>query len=167
MPSDYDYDYSELTAPERRRRMSRTRSAGRVCSVAVKDANTIVSGSMNHTVTWDLSTQKEIHVLKDHTGEVMSVAVQGEMIVSGGGKTVRVCYSTTGKELYVLLGQARSSRASEILQGRRDHPDHLLRSLGPRLGVLHGLLERPRPDRRELGYRHYRHLLGERPELHP
>jgi len=117
MPSDYDYDYSELTAPERRRRMSRTRSAGRVCSVAVKDANTIVSGSMNH-VTWNLSTQKEIHVLKGHTGEVMSVAVQGEMIVSGGDKTVRVCNSTTGKELYVLLGQARSSRASEMLQGK-------------------------------------------------
>jgi WD40 repeat protein len=79
------------------------------------DGNRVAAGSDDHTVrVWDLRTNREEHVLRDHTAEVWAVAFSrdGKRLASASlDGTARVWDLATGQTVHVLKGHTARVRA--------------------------------------------------------
>jgi hypothetical protein len=69
----------------------------------------LVSSGDDQTIRlWDLSTGRELRVLRGHTGSVhtLSVSANGQLVVSGSADTtIRIWDTSSGKELKTLIGR--------------------------------------------------------------
>ncbi len=113
----------------------------------------LASGGSDHALRiWEVSSGKELRVLKGHTDNVNSVAwdSQGERLASGGNdKTVRVWEAFSGKELHALQGLSSVSSVAWDSKGERlasGSDDNTVRvweaSSGKELHMLQGHTQR-------------------------
>ena len=90
--------------------------SGHGCSInsltVTPDGKTIVSASSDHTIKlWEISSGKEIQIIKGHSSDINSVAISfdGKYIVSGDGTygasgTIKLWELKSGKELRTFNG---------------------------------------------------------------
>jgi tetratricopeptide (TPR) repeat protein len=76
------------------------------------DGRTLATGSADGTARmWEMATGKPIGVLRDHEGQVMSIAFSppdgGTLAIGSSDNTVRMWEMATGKEIRVLHGHDR------------------------------------------------------------